>query len=89
MALDKLKKLIGQEEEEIEEIKLPEEPKDDTIEEQAAEMDSIEDVSEDLEEESLFEEIPNELEKTGNIGLGDISKNEDFLKALKDFRDSL
>ncbi len=77
------------EEEEIEEIKLPEEPKDDTIEGQAAEMDSIEDVSEDLEEESLFEEIPNELEKTGNIGLGDISKNEDFLKALKDFRDSL
>ena len=37
----------------------------------------------------LFEEIPKKLEKTGNIGLGDISKNEDFLKALKDFRDSL
>lgn len=77
------------EEEQIEEIKLPEEAKDDTIEKQATEVEPIEDVSEDLEEESLFEEIPNELEKTGNLGLGNISKNEDFLKALKDFRDSL
>ncbi len=82
------------EEELIEEIKLPEVQKDDTISTEAAEIESFEDISEELEEDSaevLFEEIPNEvkLEKTSDLGMGDISKNEEFLKALKDFRDSL
>ncbi len=79
----------------IEEIELPEVKKDDTIETEATDIESFEDISEELEEEEnpkvLFEEIPNEekLEKTSDLGMGDISKNEEFLKALKDFRDSL
>ncbi len=43
-----------------------------------------------MEENSqLFEEIPVETENKEDTGIGEISKNEEFLKALKDFRDSL
>lgn len=76
----------------IEELQLKEAEKDDTIVTEATDIESIEDISEELEEEqpqALFEEIPNDLEETKELGMGDISKNEEFLKALKDFRDSL
>ena len=77
--------------EEIEEIKLPEIEKNDSIDFEAAENTLFQDISEDTVEENsqLFEEIPVETENKEDTGIGEISKNEEFLKALKDFRDSL